>query len=43
MDTLEQIKDCFDRGMSEEEILEELDLDPVDLLILIRKFLNGDL
>lgn len=41
MDTLEQIAALFDKGLSEHEIQEELDLDPVDLLVIIGKYLQG--
>jgi len=43
LDTLERIAALFSHGLDEEEIQEELDLEPVELLVIIGKFLRGEL
>jgi len=42
-DTLEEIAHLFNHGLDEHEIQERLELDPVDLLVIIGKYLRGEL
>lgn len=42
-DVLEQIARLVSHGLSDKEIVEQVDLDPEDFVCLIRKFLTGEI